>query len=120
MQSAHVIKKALLSEKAYKLMERGIYTFLVDDRANKDEIGNAINKQFGVKVKKVNILKYAAKSKRIMFTRKTALVGGGKKALVFLEGGQTIPLLSPKTESKKSKSKDKGEEKKGANLKEDK
>ena len=49
-----MIKQALLSEKAYKQMEKGIYTFLVDPRITKDEIAKLIEGQFSVKVKKVN------------------------------------------------------------------
>ena len=110
-----VVKKPILSEKAYQLMKNGIYSFVVTDAARKENIAKEIEFQFGVKVAKVNIAKSAPKAKRIAKTRKFAKVGGGKKAIVFLEKGQIIAALAPKQESK-SKSKkepDKKEEKKG-------
>lgn len=100
MNLGHVIKKAILSEKAYKDMEVSIYSFLVDDRASKDEIRKAVENQFSTKVQKVNVQAISSKSKRITGTRKVTSVGGGKKARVYLEKGQNITLLSPKKESK--------------------
>ena len=35
MNQSYVLKKAILSEKAYALMKRGVYTFLVTDQAQK-------------------------------------------------------------------------------------
>ena len=97
------MKAAVLSEKAYKLMERGIYTFLVDPTSNKKQIAKSIEGQFSVHVRKVNVLKLKTKSKRIGKSRKTTQVGGGKKAIVYLLSGQSISMLLPKTESKKTK-----------------
>ena len=103
MKSTDVIKKAILSEKAYKLMEKGIYTFLVDYRATKNQIAQAVKKQFSVDVKRVNILAVASKKKRVGRTRKFTDVGGGKKAHLTLAPGQNIPMLSPKKEGKAKK-----------------
>lgn len=104
MKINYVIKKALLSEKAYTLMEKGVYTFMVDKNASKKEIKKAIEVQFKTKVKKVNVLGKAAKSKRVTGTRKQVLTGNGKKAVVYLAAGENIAMLSPKKESKTSKS----------------
>jgi len=106
MNSAQVIQKAILSEKAYSLMDKGIYTFLIDKRAGKAEVAKAVKKQFSVDVKKVNISSFAPKQKRIQNTRKTVTVGGGKKAIVWLASGQTIELLTPKSEKKKKNKKE--------------
>lgn len=103
MNTAYVLKNALLSEKAYAQMEQGIYTFWVDTRASKDTVKKAVEKQFAVSVTKVNITKSASKSKRIANTRKMTKVGGGKKAIVWLASGQNISMLLPKTEAKKTK-----------------
>jgi len=119
MNQAQIIQKAILSEKAYKLMEKGAYTFLVDKKATKKEIAKSVAGQFSVKVRKVNILKSAQKRKRIGKTRKSTLVGGGKKAIVWLASGQTIAMLSPKSKEKsKSKKKEKEIEKVSAEGKE--
>lgn len=109
-----VVKKPILSEKAYQLMKNGIYTFVVQEHARKENIAKEVAAQFGVKVIRVNIVKIAPKAKRIAKTRKFAKVGGGKKAIVFLEKGQTIAALAPKQESKSKSKKEAGkkEEKK--------
>lgn len=101
MKIINFIKSPILSEKAYKQMGNGVYTFLVSKNANKSNIKTAIAKQFSVKVKKVNVTKVQSKTKKIAKTRKTTIIGGGKKAIVWLEKGHTIASLLPKSESKK-------------------
>ena|SRR3990167_8425304 len=103
MNHPYVLKKAVLSEKAYALMKRGVYTFLVDERAKKGEIAKAVESQFSVDVKRVRISKFAPKTKRIIKSRKTVSAGGGKKALVTLSSGQSIAIIAPKTEKAKGK-----------------
>lgn len=103
MSQSYVLKKAILSEKAYALIKRGVYTFLVTNQAHKKEIAKAVELQFGVSVAKVRISKFAPKRKRIAKSRKTAVSGGGKKALVTLSAGQSIALLAPKAEKGKKK-----------------
>lgn len=97
MKPTDVIKTSILSEKAYKLMENGIYTFLVDKRSTKNQIVKAVENQFAVNVIRVNVSKKSFKMKRIGRTRKQAKVGGGKKAIVYLKTGQNIAILSPKS-----------------------
>ena len=111
MNKTALIKKAILSEKAYELMKKGVYTFLVDSRARKKEVADFVQKQFAVSVEGVNIAKFAPKTKRIAKTRKTITTGGGKKAIVTLKAGEKIQILTPKTESKKAKDKSKDKEK---------
>ncbi len=107
MKINYVIKKALLSEKAYTQMEKGVYTFMVDKNASKNEIKRAVEEQFKTKVKKVNVLPKVAKSKKVTGTRKEVLTGSGKKAVVYLATGENIAMLSPKKETKtKKESKD--------------
>ena len=97
-----IIKKAIISEKAYQHMEKSIYTFLIDQSAAKKDVAEAVRKTFSVDVVKVNITPVSQKKKRVNKTRKFVRVGGGKKALVWLKSGQTISSLSPKAESKKT------------------
>lgn len=110
MKTSNVIKHALFTEKTHKQMEKGLFTFLVDAKANKHQIEKAISKQFAVAVEKVNVLKSVPKTKRIGRTRKMAKVGGGKKATVWVKKGQTIASLLPKSAAKKSKSPSKEKE----------
>lgn len=110
-----IIKKAIISEKAYQNMDRSIYTFLIDKSASKKDVANAVEKTFAVDVIKVNITPISQKKKRVNKTRKFVEVGGGKKALVWLKSGQTISALSPKTESKKTDKKIQKSDKKDKN-----
>ncbi len=105
MNNAFVIKEAILSEKAHDQMARGIYSFRVDTRSNKKQIASAVKRQFGVDVISVNIIAQSPKKRRITGTRREVEVAGAKKAVVKVKSGQTIALLSPKTEAKKEKSK---------------
>lgn len=112
MRASLVIKNAIITEKISRQNPEGVYAFLVDNRAGKQEIAEAISKTFSVKVKRVNITRIASKVKRIGQTRKFAKVGGGKKAVVKLAKGQTINLLSPKAEKQAKKEKNEKETKK--------
>ena len=61
----------------------------------------------------VNVLTKSAKTKRIARTRKTTNIGSGKKAVVTLQKGQSIALISTKSEksnAKKTESKVEGKE----------
>jgi len=85
-----ILLAPVVSEKSYGLLDEGKYTFLVDPRANKTEIRDAIEKVFGVKVASVNTLYRQGKKRR---TR----VGVGKRkdtkrAVVTLKDG-TIDIF---------------------------
>src|SRR3990167_5650304 len=102
MKRSFVIKQAVLSEKTYRQMEDGKYTFLVNRYADKKAIAGAVENQFSVKVTKVNVLTKPSKTKRIAKTRKTVKTASGKKAVVYLQKGQSITMLSPKTAKRRS------------------
>ncbi len=122
MNLAYTIKKAVLSEKTYKQMEKGVYTFWIDPRSTKSQVAEAVEKQFGIKVAKVNLASAAPKTKKISRTRKTVKTQGGRKAIVYLAQGAEIEMLLPKTEGEKKKTK-KGQKKelsKDQSLKEEK
>ncbi len=120
MKTAHILKKAQLSEKAYAQMEKGIYTFLIDRRASKDQIKKAVEAQFATKVVKVNVLNKLGKSKRASArSRKQIMTGMGRKALVFLAPGQKIEMLSPKREAVKKMTKNSKEAKEETKPKEE-
>ncbi|WP_069650743.1 50S ribosomal protein L23 [Caloranaerobacter ferrireducens] len=66
MRSPHdIIIKPIITEQSMNDMSEGKYTFVVDKRANKTEIKNAIEQIFGVKVKKVNTMNMKGKVKRM-------------------------------------------------------
>ena len=68
MKNAYdIIKRPILTEKAYEGIDEKRYVFEVDIKANKAEIKNAIETVFaedGVKVAKVNTLRTIGKMKR--------------------------------------------------------
>ena len=88
-----VILKPVVSEKSYALLDEGVYTFVVDPRANKIEIRQAIEALFSVEVVKVNTLNRKGKRKR---NRRSPTFGkrpDTKRAVVTLAEGQRIPLF---------------------------
>lgn len=66
MRSPHdIILKPVITEQSMEAMAEGKYTFVVDKKANKTEIKNAIEQIFGVKVDKVNTINMKGKKKRM-------------------------------------------------------
>jgi large subunit ribosomal protein L23 len=62
-----VIRKPIISEKSYSLLEQQKYTFVVAPEANKTQIKIAVEKIFGVRVLSVNTLNRPGKRKRTKF-----------------------------------------------------
>ena len=87
-----IILKPVVSEKSYDLIEHNnTYTFVVDPRANKTEIRQAVQSIFDVTVTRVNTQNRKGKSKRtgyVMGKRKDI-----KRALVTLAPGDEIDLF---------------------------
>ena len=98
----NIIKKAIISEKAYQNMDHGIYTFLIEKTASKGDVAKAVKNFFSVDAVKVNIAPVSGKKKRVAKTRKFVEVGAGKKAIVWLKKGQSITALTAKSQSVKA------------------
>ncbi len=97
MKPQHILQRPVLTEKVNGQMETaGRYTFVVDKRANKLEIKNAVEAFYGVKVQDVNTNVVPAKSKSrntkagVLHGQK----GSYKKATVTLAGGDSIDLFA--------------------------
>lgn len=60
-----IIIEPVITEESMNAMAERKYTFKVDKRANKSEIKKAVEKIFGVKVKKVNTINMEGKKKRM-------------------------------------------------------
>lgn len=88
-----VIKTIRLSERSTLLGEKNNeYVFVVDPKANKIEIKNAVQKLFGKTVLDVRTMNYAGKKKR----ERRADYGRTnhwKKAIVKLKEGESIDLV---------------------------
>ncbi len=81
-----VIRKPVISEKSYGLLEQQKYTFVVSPDANKTQIKIAIEEIFGVTVLSVNTLNRPGKRKRTKF-------GFGKRK----DTKRAIVTLSPES-----------------------
>lgn len=86
-----IIIKPVVTEKSMNLLADNKYTFVVDRRANKTEIKNAIENIFSVKVENVRTMNVNGKPKRMgRFEGRTP---NRKKAIVTLKPGQKIRLF---------------------------
>ena len=56
MDARDLIKRPLITEQSTAMMEERKYVFVVDKRANKTEVRQAVEKIFGVTVEKVNTM----------------------------------------------------------------
>lgn len=85
-----------MSEKTFAESQTGIYVFDVPARATKQQIADAVNKQFDVTAVTVNVVVAKGKVKKsyrkggapVIGTRRTI-----KKAYVRLAEGQTLPFF---------------------------
>lgn len=92
-----VILKPIVTEKMTAQGEKlNRYGFVVERKANKIEIKNAIEKMYGVTVEVVNTQNYNGKVK-MRSTKKGVAIGRvnrNKKAIVTLKKGDTIDFYS--------------------------
>jgi large subunit ribosomal protein L23 len=86
-----VIIRPVVSEKSYAGLDLNTYTFLVDKRANKTEIKEAIQKIWDVQVTGVRTLNRKGKVKRRRFTKGKR--ADEKRAIVTLAAGDKIEIF---------------------------
>jgi large subunit ribosomal protein L23 len=89
----NILIRPVVSEKTYALMDTGTYVFVVDPRATKIDVRNAVEQAFNVKVTNVNTLNRKGKNTR---NRRTGVRGAKpntKRAIVTLKQGDTINLF---------------------------
>ena len=87
-----IILKPVVTEKAMKGSEQNQVTFLVSMNATKPQIKKAVESIFGAKVKAVNTLCQAGKTK--VFRRTEGKRNDYKKAIVTLSEGQSIDITA--------------------------
>ena len=92
-----IIKKPVITEKMTAISEKlNNYAFMVDVRANKLQIKEAVEDLYGVKVASVNTMRYDGKVKS-RYTKSGVITGkrdAFKKAVVTLAQGETIDFFS--------------------------
>lgn len=86
-----VIIRPVVSEKSYAGLERNTYTFVVDPRATKTEIKEAVQAIWNVRVVSVNTLRRRGKVKRRRFT--LGKRPDQKRAIVTLAEGDSIEIF---------------------------
>ena len=92
MDMYRIIKRSLVTEKStIERNEKNKYVFEVNRRANKIEIGKAVEKVFNVKVIDVRVMNVSGKKKRVgkILGEKRAW----KKAVVTLAPGSRIEIF---------------------------
>ncbi len=92
MDMYRIIKRSLVTEKStIERDEKNKYVFEVNRRANKIEIGKAVEKVFNVKVMDVRVMNVSGKKKRVgkILGEKRAW----KKAIVTLAPGSRIEIF---------------------------
>jgi large subunit ribosomal protein L23 len=97
--------KPRVSEKAYSLSESGnVYTFDVDNGANKFDIAKAVKRQYDVEPVKVRVVsvpgkkvrRYAERGRKSFNGRRSDL----RKAYVTLKDGDKLPIFAATEEPK--------------------
>ncbi len=96
--SSKVIIKPIITEKAAAASERlNKYSFVVDVKASKDDVKQAVETLYGVKVNGVNIMIYGGGKPKQKFTTKGISYERNKKfkkAVVTVADGDVIELYS--------------------------
>lgn len=93
----NILIRPLITEKMTGISEKyNRYGFIVDRKANKLQIKNAVQDMYNVTVDSVNTIRYAGKTKN-RYTKKGFISGktnAFKKAIVTLAKGETIDFYS--------------------------
>ncbi len=92
-ESMSVLRRPIVSEKSYSLMDRHVYVFEVDPDATKIDVRHAVEQAFGVRVARVNTLTRRGKAQRNRRTGKTGRTPDTKRAMVTLAPGNKIDLF---------------------------
>lgn len=92
----NTLVKPIITEKSLGAASLGKYTFLVAKVANKNQIKEAVETQFGVEVTSVNTITAKGTSRRTGKRRLPGTSTTTKKAIVELKKGQTIALFETK------------------------
>ncbi len=93
-----IIKRPLVTEKAIAAQSIGKYYFVVDKKANKNQVATEFKSLFGITPLKVNLFIIKGKVKTNWKTRSPIIHSDRKKAIVTIKKDQKIDLLTLKNE----------------------
>jgi len=85
------LRRPIITEKTSALQTAGKYTFEVAREANKQQIKQAVERAFNVRVAAVNIMAVPGKTRRV--GRRQVHTPPWKKAVVTLAPGQKIEIF---------------------------
>jgi large subunit ribosomal protein L23 len=88
-----VLRRPVVSEKSYGLMDKNVYTFIVDPGATKIDVRHAVEQAFGVRVLNVNTLNRKGKASRNRRTNVRGRRPNSKRAIVTLHPDDSIDLF---------------------------
>ena len=91
MHLYEVLRRPLITEKNTILQAQGKYAFEIAREANKQQIKQAVEKAFKVKVLAVNVMTVPGKTRRV--GRRQVLTQSWKKAIVTLKPGDKIEFF---------------------------
>jgi large subunit ribosomal protein L23 len=93
-----IIKKPIISEKATTQSESfNRFSFVVDRKANKIEIKDAVEKMYGVQITEVRTMNYGGGKSSTKYTNRGIVEQPNKmwkKAIVTVADGETIDLFN--------------------------
>jgi len=93
----NILIRPVVTEKMTQLGEKlNKYGFIVEKKANRLQVKQAVEDIYGVKVESVNTMRYGGKRK-VRYTRAGVLAGktnSFKKAVVTLKEGEKIDFFS--------------------------
>ena len=92
LDSRDILKRPVISEKSYGLLDENKYTFIVRPDANKTQIKIAVQQVFNVKVLAVNTINRQGKRKRSRGTQ-MGKRKDTKRAIVSVAPGDRIELF---------------------------
>lgn len=87
-----IIQYPLITEKTTQLTSFNQVAFIVNNDSTKQQIKDAVELVYSVKVSEVNTINQKGKQKR--FKGRVGIRGDVKKAIVTLQKGQTIDIAS--------------------------
>ncbi len=91
MNIYEVLRRPIVTEKATRLTGENKYTFEIARGANKQQVRQAVEKNFKVNVVDVNVINVPGKMRRV--GRHRGMTPSWKKAVVTLHEGQRIEAL---------------------------
>lgn len=93
MDARDILIRPLITEHSTDLMAESKFVFVVDKRANKIQIAQAVKEIFNVTVLDVNTMNVKGKTKQR--GRTVGKTASYKKAIVKLKAGETIEFFTP-------------------------